>query len=108
MLSLWFALAFLRGQSIKNNAAFQYDVFALQHDLPQAVLQAGNGLIQPMTAAEPHLGKEIPKPRRAEWTATCDSEKTDNAWGNAVHDSCGTFWQIKNGTTDTQGLGDYD
>ena len=102
VLSLWFALAFHRGQSVRINAALQHDVFVPQEDPPQAVLQPGDVLIKPMSAAEPQLGEEIPKERRDRWTVKCDSEQTDNECSNAVHGSSGTFWQTEKGTTGTQ------
>ena len=102
VLSLWFALAFHRGQSIRINAALQHEVFVPEQDLPQAILQSEDDPLKPVTAAKPFLGTEIPQARRAKWTVRCDSEQTDNECSNAVHGSSETFWQTEKGTTGTQ------
>ena len=101
-LSLWLAFAFSRGESIRINAPLQNDVPLPQDDIPQAVFRVDDGLVQPMAAAEPHSGQEIPQARRAKWTVKCDSEQPNYACNNAVHGRSGSCWQTRQVATGTQ------
>lgn len=94
-LCLWFAFAFLCGQSISINAASRDPVSLSQYGLPQEVLEAGESPIKLMEAAKPYFGDPISAAERRKWIPKCNSEQSGHECGKAVDGVPGTFWQTK-------------
>lgn len=97
ILGTLFALGLQIVQSIRYRSELDQDIGHGQPNLHQVVLHGDNGArIEPMDAAGPHKGKEIPQSRRSQWIVHCDSEEPGKECSNAVHGSSKTSsWQSK-------------